>query len=542
MSSDQNDKERPKDLAGKPEESQSDKTVARELPQTVESKAASNAEEPREAKPASGDVEAPTKQAEAKVNEQSGDTVSGGTESKAAANGAALVQEKAESSDPNKDAKTGVSNQAFQNSGENKQVASGTKSATGKADTDAKPEQSTSDKVNAGSSNSDPAIGNSQEDTDPLLSETRDDESVQPDARPFDSTAPKTPEENTSGERINPKEPAASRSVEKEPAGDGAKEGSVGQADLQSSKRSQDSMNSRQGESPQSHSGTASKAARQEEEPRPSPDIQEPSSRSSSQPISPASMPGSASQSLGIQPAARIDVASQSNGAVLPKVAQRNSLSGIPPVVPKPAPPEQQLQSSVSPSPSAPASTPASASASAPAPASPSAPKPTARQPARNDALELPQTIGERLKLIKDRAFEATLEPSPLSKPIHPSLDETSTHLVIESVRNLLIAKEEFLGREELMRASRELARVVPYNLEAWRLHADLLISALNQLETRQIQPDESLRLLTVPLREADLRDAAEAALRECAHYASSSEQRIALIDEANRVRRRTWL
>ncbi len=531
MSSDQNDKERPKDLAGRPEESQSDKTVARELPQAVESK---------EAKPDSGDVEAATKQAEAKVNEQSGDTVTGGTQSTAGANGS--VQEKAEN--PNKDAKTEGSNQAIQNSGENKEAASSAKSATGSADADEKPEQSTSAKVNAGISNSDPATGKSQEDTDPLLKETRDDESVRPDAHPSDSTAPKTPGDNTSFERINPKDTAANTSVEKEAAGDGAKEGSVGEADRESSKRSLDSINSRQGESPQSHSATASTAARQEEEPRPSPDIQEPSSRSSSQPISPASMPGSASQSLGIQPAARIDVASQSNGAVLPKVAQRHSLSGIPPVVPKPAPPQQQLQSSVSPSPSAAASTPTSAptpvSTSAPAPAP--APKPAARQPVRNDADELPQTVAERLKLIKDRAFEATLEPSPLSKPIHPSLDETSTHLVIESVRNLLIAKEEFLGREELMRASRELARVVPYNLEAWRLHADLLISALNQLETRQIQPDESLRLLTVPLREADLRDAAEAALRECAHYASSSEQRIALIDEANRVRRRTWL
>ncbi len=223
----------------------------------------------------------------------------------------------------------------------------------------------------------------------------------------------------------------------------------------------------------------------------------QPSTRSISQPISTSSMPGSASQSLGVQPASRPDAAMQ----------QQQSQSGLPPVTQKPA--HQQSQSGV-----------------------PPAVKKSDEQ----------QYIGELLNSFKGRSPESALEPNPLSKPIHPSLDETATHLVIESVRNLLIAKEEFLGRDELLRASRELARVVPYNFEAWRLHADLLIRALNQLETRQIQADESLRLLTVPLREADLRDAAEAALRECAHYASSNEQRIALIDEANRVRRRTWL
>jgi hypothetical protein len=53
--------------------------------------------------------------------------------------------------------------------------------------------------------------------------------------------------------------------------------------------------------------------------------------------------------------------------------------------------------------------------------------------------------------------------------------------------------------------------------------------------------PDPEVALLSVALREDDLRDAAESALRQCARYADSEEKLIATIDEANRVRRITW-
>ncbi|MBX3076539.1 hypothetical protein KF913_21695 [Candidatus Obscuribacterales bacterium] len=122
-----------------------------------------------------------------------------------------------------------------------------------------------------------------------------------------------------------------------------------------------------------------------------------------------------------------------------------------------------------------------------------------------------------------------------------PAYEDEARKDVITSVQNMLKPHEGFLTRAQLVQASRELRRVTPYNFEAWRLHADVLLNALKQLETRQIQPDENFRILTIPLREAEVRDAAEAALRQCAHYAESEEKRIALIDEANSVRRKTW-
>ncbi|MBX9694987.1 MAG: hypothetical protein K2Z81_21560, partial [Cyanobacteria bacterium] len=112
---------------------------------------------------------------------------------------------------------------------------------------------------------------------------------------------------------------------------------------------------------------------------------------------------------------------------------------------------------------------------------------------------------------------------------------------MIQSIRKLLQPKAELMSRQDLHRAARELKDVFPYNFDAWRLHADILLHAIEQLHTRNLQPDENFTLLTIPLREDDLRDAAEEALRQCAHYADSDEKRIQLIDEANRVRKLTW-
>lgn len=119
--------------------------------------------------------------------------------------------------------------------------------------------------------------------------------------------------------------------------------------------------------------------------------------------------------------------------------------------------------------------------------------------------------------------------------------DETERQAIVESVRQLLEPRDVSPSKEGLATASQKLKKVFPYNYEAWRLQADLLLTAITQLETRQLQPDASFTLFTIPFREDDLRDAAEAALRECAHFAESNEKRIALIDEANRIRRLTW-
>ena len=116
---------------------------------------------------------------------------------------------------------------------------------------------------------------------------------------------------------------------------------------------------------------------------------------------------------------------------------------------------------------------------------------------------------------------------------------------VFDSVRALLkgdsVEGPVVPSKEQLSTAAQQLQNVVPYNFEAWRLHADLLLNALKQLESRQFLPDPEFTLLSVALREDDLRDAAETALRQCARYADSEEKLIATIDEANQVRRVTW-
>lgn len=100
---------------------------------------------------------------------------------------------------------------------------------------------------------------------------------------------------------------------------------------------------------------------------------------------------------------------------------------------------------------------------------------------------------------------------------------------------------ETEIANADLLQAAESLATVLPDRYEAWRAQADLWLTAIRQLEKRQLRPDDSINLLGVPLLENELRDAAEEALRQCAHHALTVDQRIALIDEANSVRRLTW-
>ena len=111
----------------------------------------------------------------------------------------------------------------------------------------------------------------------------------------------------------------------------------------------------------------------------------------------------------------------------------------------------------------------------------------------------------------------------------------------VDSVRALTDSDTVEPTKEDLLRTSAKLEAVVPDGYQAWRLQADFLLAAIRQLETRQVEPDGSVKVIGVPLLENDLRAAAETALRNCAHFAQTVEQHVALIDEANRVRTMTW-
>jgi serine/threonine-protein kinase PknG len=74
------------------------------------------------------------------------------------------------------------------------------------------------------------------------------------------------------------------------------------------------------------------------------------------------------------------------------------------------------------------------------------------------------------------------------------------------------------------------------------RLTADLLESALRMTLSGCDLDDGRTRLFGLPLVERDVRLALEHSYRELARHAPSRAERIALVDDANRVRPRTWI
>jgi hypothetical protein len=105
-------------------------------------------------------------------------------------------------------------------------------------------------------------------------------------------------------------------------------------------------------------------------------------------------------------------------------------------------------------------------------------------------------------------------------------------------VRALLEPAATESTSDELIKAASSLAEVVS---DDWHKKADLLVAAIHRLQTKEIAPDQTIKLLGVPLQENKLRDAAEAAFRNCADFAETDVDRIALIDAANEIRRQTW-
>lgn len=158
---------------------------------------------------------------------------------------------------------------------------------------------------------------------------------------------------------------------------------------------------------------------------------------------------------------------------------------------------------------------------------------------------EAPAESGSPAKEVQGIATQplpSEAKPTPTGESADDEEDTIAARTAtIRSIRKLLEPHEISPSREDLQQASRQLKKVDPYNYDAWRVHADLLLTALRQLETRALQPDANFTILAIPLREDDLRDAAEDALRQCAHFADSAEKQIKLVDEANKVRRMTW-
>ncbi len=120
-------------------------------------------------------------------------------------------------------------------------------------------------------------------------------------------------------------------------------------------------------------------------------------------------------------------------------------------------------------------------------------------------------------------------------------LASSGVRQAVTASMKLILDGETPTSKDDLLRASEKFESMVPDDYASWRLQANLLLSAVKQIETRQMEPDETVTLMGVPLTEVNLRHACEEALRNCAHFAQSFEDRVGLIDEANKVRRPTW-
>jgi serine/threonine-protein kinase PknG len=97
-------------------------------------------------------------------------------------------------------------------------------------------------------------------------------------------------------------------------------------------------------------------------------------------------------------------------------------------------------------------------------------------------------------------------------------------------------------GLQELLAAGSALEALPLEGEQRERLTADLLESALRMTLSGRGSDDGGVRLLGLPLVERDVRLALEHSYRELARHAPSRTERIALVDDANRVRPRTWI
>jgi serine/threonine-protein kinase PknG len=91
----------------------------------------------------------------------------------------------------------------------------------------------------------------------------------------------------------------------------------------------------------------------------------------------------------------------------------------------------------------------------------------------------------------------------------------------------------------ELKSATQTVEALTLEGIEKYRLDRQVLETALNLLTSKAITAQNNLAILGQPLEEMKLRQGLEKVLRSMAHLSTGNEK-IALVDEANRVRPRT--
>jgi serine/threonine-protein kinase PknG len=109
----------------------------------------------------------------------------------------------------------------------------------------------------------------------------------------------------------------------------------------------------------------------------------------------------------------------------------------------------------------------------------------------------------------------------------------------VEIARTLIDRERKIPGANELKKASIAIETLTLEGIDRHRLTKQVLETALHLVTTKVVPPSSVLIILGQPLEEAKLRLGLEKALRDMAHL-TTGEEKIDLIDEANRVRPKT--
>lgn len=122
-------------------------------------------------------------------------------------------------------------------------------------------------------------------------------------------------------------------------------------------------------------------------------------------------------------------------------------------------------------------------------------------------------------------------------------LPTSNLHTVAQkTIAAILIRRDpQVPGAGELEKASTTIEALMLEGKEKFRIMRDVFSTALDLLTGKQIQPAKTM-VLGHALEETAIRRGLETAYRNLARLSDDKEQRIALVDLANRVRPKTWL
>ena len=120
-----------------------------------------------------------------------------------------------------------------------------------------------------------------------------------------------------------------------------------------------------------------------------------------------------------------------------------------------------------------------------------------------------------------------------------PQSSSLFTRSRVEVARTLVNRDRSAPGAQELRAASVAIEALTLDGVERHRLTQQVLETALHLVTTKAIPPTSAIAILGQPLEEPKIRKGLEKALRNLAHLATGDEK-VRLVDEANRVRPRS--